>query len=150
MLPGFLILHYRNQTAIFRTLVSRRSFCTLGIVEPFLFVEDNNDISENPLTVRLKCVYNAPEAYANICSIFERSSMFDEYIVFPKLNAYISVRGFRIQDLARRLRISRTCLYNKMHGLAPFTLDEAIKLKEILSANIPLEVLFKPGKFPRY
>ena len=76
--------------------------------------------------------------------------MFDEYIVFPKLNAYISVRGFRIQDLARRLRISRTCLSNKMHGLAPFTLDEAIKLKEILSANIPLEVLFKPGKFPRY
>ena len=76
--------------------------------------------------------------------------MFDEYIVFPKLNAYISVRGYRIQDLAKQLRISRTCLYNKMHGLAPFTLDEAILLKQILSANIPLEILFKPGIFPRY
>ena len=76
--------------------------------------------------------------------------MFEDYIVFPRLNAYISVRGFRIQEIARILNISRSCLYNKMHGLAPFTLDEAIKLKEVLRAPIPIEVLFKPGKVPRY
>ena len=104
----------------------------------------------NPLTACLQYGYNASEAYANICSIYGRSSMFDEYIVFPKLNAYISVRGFRIQEIARILNISRSCLYNKLHGLAPFTLDEAIKLKEVLRANIPIEILFKPGKFPKY
>ncbi len=76
--------------------------------------------------------------------------MFDEYIGFPMLTAYICVRGFRFQEIAAILNISRSGLYNKMHGLAPFTLDEAIKLKEVLRAPIPIEKLFKPGKYPRY
>ena len=50
--------------------------------------------------------------------------------------------------LSQRLGITLRTLYNKFGGRAPFTLPEAIAIKNIVAPDMPLEVLFQTDNLP--
>lgn len=63
--------------------------------------------------------------------------------VYPNLLAEIARKGLSIAEASRAIGISRNTLYFKMGGKSEFTLDEAVKIKDMLQIDLPLEVLFE-------
>lgn len=62
--------------------------------------------------------------------------------MFKNLEAEISRRGIKKGDIARMLNIQATTLSNKLSGKSELTMSEAIKIKQFLGVNMPLEELF--------
>ena len=65
------------------------------------------------------------------------------YIPYRLLLARMSLSGLRSSDVAERLGISFSTMRNKIKGVAPFTLEEAIRIRQILETDERLEVLFE-------
>ena len=63
-------------------------------------------------------------------------------IVYRRVRALMFMRDITIAEFAEKLGISKSALFNKLHGEAPFTLEEALKIKAILGTDEPIERLF--------
>ena len=51
------------------------------------------------------------------------------------LNRYIKARGYRVNDIAQMLGISRQALHKKMTGKTEWTAREALQLKSLLGIS---------------
>jgi DNA-binding XRE family transcriptional regulator len=63
--------------------------------------------------------------------------------VFKNIERIIFDKGLKKRDIAKALGISYNTFLLKLKGEYYFTLDEAIKLKEILETDLTVEELFK-------
>ena len=64
-------------------------------------------------------------------------------IIYRKIVARIDLLGLTRHDVADKLGISYGTLHNKLCGITPFTLDEAIAVKTMLSIPGTLEDAFE-------
>lgn len=62
---------------------------------------------------------------------------------FPVLNGEIANRGITKTAIARSLKISYRSLYNKMAGITPFSLEEALSIQERFFPDMDLRTLFR-------
>ncbi len=60
-------------------------------------------------------------------------------------------RGYTLEKMASELGISRTCLWNKIHGETQFYIGEAAKIKEMLklSKNETFNIFFATKVHPQ-
>ena len=67
-------------------------------------------------------------------------------IIGNRLKALMTIRGIKRRNLAQELGISYNTLTKKLSGQREFTLDEVLKIKEILSLDVDLcaNVFFNP------
>ena len=67
-------------------------------------------------------------------------------IIGNRLKALMTIRGIKRRNLAKELGISYNTLNKKLSGQREFTLDEVLKIKEILSLDVDLcaNVFFNP------
>lgn len=59
-----------------------------------------------------------------------------------KLKAEIILKGYKKEEIAKALGITYGTFLVKLRGKYKFTLDEAIRLKELLESELPIEELF--------
>lgn len=72
-----------------------------------------------------------------------------ETVVYRRAVAAMIEQGLMLGQMADKMAISVGSLYNKLRAITPFTLDEAIRMKEILGFAGTVEELFvkaKPGE----
>lgn len=63
-------------------------------------------------------------------------------IIFPVLEAEMKRRKITKGQLAKTLGISDKSLYNKLHGLAPFTWNEVSMIRNTYFSDMSSDVLF--------
>ena len=63
--------------------------------------------------------------------------------MFNKIEMEIFVKHLSKKKIAEALGITYNTLLLKLSGKATFTLDEAMKLKEVLQSDLPIEELFE-------
>ena len=63
--------------------------------------------------------------------------------MFKNIERIIFEKGLKKRDIAEALGMAYNTLLLKLKGEYYFTLDEAIKLKEILETDLSVEELFK-------
>ncbi len=68
--------------------------------------------------------------------------MQSETIVYRKLLARIALLGLTRREVADRMGVSYGTLHNKLCAITPFTLNEALQLKELLGYPGPVEEVF--------
>ena len=66
--------------------------------------------------------------------------------VYPILVAEIAKRKIKKADIAKTLGICDKALYNKLNGLASFTLEEALLLRNEFFPDKTVEELFTRNK----
>lgn len=64
-------------------------------------------------------------------------------IEYPNLTGEIAKRGIKKVVIANALSISEKALYNKLHGISPFTWNEVCIIKERFFPDMDKDVLFK-------
>jgi len=69
--------------------------------------------------------------------------MRSDTIVYRKLVARIALLGLTRREVADRLGITYGTLHNKLCAITPFTLNEAIQIKALLSIPGTLEDAFQ-------
>lgn len=62
--------------------------------------------------------------------------------MYKRIEAQIILAGINKRELAKELGINYNTLNTKLSGKSSFSLDEAIKIKDVIKANEPLEILF--------
>ena len=62
--------------------------------------------------------------------------------MYPNLKAEMSRRNLSIQRMAVLLKMPYNTLREKLRGERKLTFDEALRIKQALNLNIPLETLF--------
>ena len=65
--------------------------------------------------------------------------------MYPNLEAEMARQRVNALHLANALHVTPVTFSNKRHGKTDFSLREAVEIKRILKADIPLEELFKKG-----
>ena len=65
---------------------------------------------------------------------------------YPNLNAEIARKNLTLLALSRKIRMSTSSLSNKLNMKAAFSLEEALKIKEALNIEMPIEELFEKGE----
>ena len=63
--------------------------------------------------------------------------------MFNYLKSILSEKGIKRRILAKELNISETALFNKLAGRTEFTLNECLKIKNLLNLNEGLDSLFQ-------
>lgn len=58
------------------------------------------------------------------------------------LSVAMARRGVKIKDLIAATGLCQKSVYNKLHGVTPFTVDEAIAIRGNLFPDLPIEWLF--------
>lgn len=66
-----------------------------------------------------------------------------DFVVYRKISARIALLGLTQRDVAEMMGLSYGTLHNKLCKLTPFTLDEAIQLKQLLGISGSLEDAFE-------
>lgn len=62
--------------------------------------------------------------------------------MYPNLKAELSRRGLSLRKFALVMGMPYNTLREKLKGERKLSYDEAMKIKQVLNVNIPLEVLF--------
>lgn len=62
--------------------------------------------------------------------------------MYPNLKAEMARKGITAKQLAEMIGVTQSTFSLKMRGEYDFTFAEAVKIKDILGVDIPLEVLF--------
>ncbi len=62
--------------------------------------------------------------------------------MYKRIEAHLILTGMTKRELAAQLGISYNTLLLKLKGISSFTLDEALKIKNILQATESIEELF--------
>ena len=63
--------------------------------------------------------------------------------MYKRVEAQLILSGLTRKDLAKELGISYNTLLLKLRRVAPFTLDEAFKVKQVTHATENIDVLFE-------
>ena len=63
--------------------------------------------------------------------------------MYRNLEAELIRKGLSKQEIAHSLNVGYNTLLAKMRGDSSFTLDEAFKIRKIVSAEKPIEYLFE-------
>ena len=63
--------------------------------------------------------------------------------MFRNLDAEMARKGVTAAYLAGKLNMTPTTLSLKLHGRSELSLKQAVQIKDILSVDIPLEILFE-------
>ena len=63
-------------------------------------------------------------------------------IIFPALRVQMAKADMTVMELADKSGIPRTTMADKMHGKTKITLDMAVKIRDTLGAEMPVEKLF--------
>lgn len=66
--------------------------------------------------------------------------------MYRNVKAEMKRKGLLGADMAKALGITEGTWSQKVNGNYPFTFREAVKVKEVLKTNLPLEELFKEFK----
>lgn len=66
--------------------------------------------------------------------------------MLERIAAQLALRSLTKRELALRLHMDYEVLQRKLEGEDPFTLDEAIRLKEALGSTDSIEALFFDGE----
>jgi|GEM_PF-516346 len=69
--------------------------------------------------------------------------MKDTPFVYYRIVRRIALLGLTRRQVADRLGVSYGTLHNKLYAITPFTLDEAIQLKQMLAIPSTLEEAFE-------
>lgn len=64
-------------------------------------------------------------------------------VIYRKLAARMALMDVKKTELASMLGISYSSLQNKMRGRSKFTLDEALRIRQLLCLSGPLEEVFE-------
>jgi len=67
--------------------------------------------------------------------------------MFPNLKAEMARHNVRTKDIATVAGIAETSANNKIAGRTPFTLEEAIKIRDNLFPGMEIDYLFSNGRF---
>ncbi len=62
--------------------------------------------------------------------------------MFPNIAKELVRNGFKLVDLAQKIGMSKTALYDRYTGRVVFSLPDAIKIKEALGSEMTIEELF--------
>ena len=62
--------------------------------------------------------------------------------IYPNLEAEMARIGLKRKSLAEVLNVRVATIYDKLNGKYPFTLDEALKIKETFFPNLTVDYLF--------
>lgn len=65
--------------------------------------------------------------------------------MFDNIEQLIFNKKLKKREIAEKMGIRYNTLLLKLKGEYPFTLDEALKLKEILETDMEIEILFTPA-----
>ena len=65
--------------------------------------------------------------------------------MFDNIEQLIFNKKLKKREIAEKMGITYNTLLLKLKGEYPFTLDEALKLKEILETDMEIEILFTPA-----
>lgn len=65
--------------------------------------------------------------------------------MFRNIEIIIFQKNLSKREIAKKLGMTYNTLLLKLSGKATFTLDEALKLKEILESSLSIEELFDPA-----
>ena len=63
--------------------------------------------------------------------------------MFPNLRAELARRNMSIPQLAELVGMKTTTLYDKYNGRTAFTLEEAVKIRDMLGLDMSIEELFQ-------
>ena len=63
--------------------------------------------------------------------------------MFPNLRAELARRNMSIPQLAELVGMKTTTLYDKYNGRTAFTLEEAVKIRDMLGLEMSIEELFQ-------
>ena len=66
--------------------------------------------------------------------------------MYRNVLAEMKRQGLTGANMAEALGVTQGTFSQKVNGNYPFTFREAVKVKEVLKTNLPLEVLFKEFK----
>mgnify|MGYP001499107902 CR=1 FL=1 len=61
---------------------------------------------------------------------------------YPNLEAEMARQGLRRKDLAEVLDVRTATIYDKLNGKFPFTLNEAMRIRDSLFPNLTIDYLF--------
>lgn len=64
-------------------------------------------------------------------------------MLFKNLRAEMVRAGLDVAELAEKVGMKAGALYSRLNGTVPFSLDEAIAIKNVLGVEMPLEELFE-------
>lgn len=62
---------------------------------------------------------------------------------YPRVTQWMVARGLTQEVLAQHMGFSYKTMYNKLTGRTSWTLEESLRLKEILNVNWPIERLME-------
>lgn len=62
--------------------------------------------------------------------------------MYPNFKAEMVRRRMNMQELADKLGLSTSALYARVRGEKDLTIKEALKIKEVLGVDMPVEELF--------
>ena len=65
--------------------------------------------------------------------------------IYPNLRAEIARCGLKNGELCAAASMKLSTFSGKINGQTDFTLGEAVRIKECLKTDLPLEVLFAKG-----
>lgn len=63
--------------------------------------------------------------------------------MYPNLRAELARKDMSIPRLAELTGIKTTTLYDKYNGRSAFTLDEAVKIRDVLGLDMSIDELFR-------
>lgn len=63
--------------------------------------------------------------------------------MFRRIEAQLAYIGITKKELAQDVGIGYNTLLQKLSGASPFSLDEALKIKEAIKSNESIETLFE-------
>lgn len=66
--------------------------------------------------------------------------------MYTKLIESLRESGIPYTRLARMIGMPPSTMHDKIHGLTSFTLEEAVKIREALDEEMPVEELFRGGR----
>ena len=65
--------------------------------------------------------------------------------MYPNLEAEMARKSVKAVQLSNAIGVNESTFSGKRNGKTDFSLREAVEIKRILKADIPLEELFKKG-----
>lgn len=63
-------------------------------------------------------------------------------MIYPNLKTELARADMTLTELAKKIGVTNSTLSLKVNGKNDFTFSEAGKIKEVLSSDLPLDVLF--------
>lgn len=63
-------------------------------------------------------------------------------MIYLKLKAEMILKGFDNSEIAKHLNLHKQSIYAKFTGRQTLTLEEAVKIKQFIGSEIPLDELF--------